>query len=124
MTTTRDAKTPVLRQGDVLLIPVAAIPDGLQDTRSDAKGRIILAYGEVSGHAHALDAKAVRGFHLRSSLADEPDYILVGPDGAQLNHETDDGGPADHQPIKLAAGAYKVARQREYSEEETRRAMD
>lgn len=41
------------RQGDVLLERIAALPSGLQLVPRD-KGRVILAYGEVTGHAHAL----------------------------------------------------------------------
>ena len=41
------------RQGDVGLIPVASLPDGAKKVPRD-KGRIVLAYGEVTGHAHAI----------------------------------------------------------------------
>lgn len=43
----------MFRQGDVLIRPVASIPDGLKKVPLD-KGRVILAYGEVTGHAHAV----------------------------------------------------------------------
>jgi hypothetical protein len=42
-----------IRQGDVLLTPVASLPAGCQAVPLD-KGRIVLAYGEVTGHAHAI----------------------------------------------------------------------
>jgi hypothetical protein len=41
------------RQGDVLVQQVDEIPDGLHAVPLD-KGRVILAYGEVTGHAHAV----------------------------------------------------------------------
>lgn len=46
-------KQPILRQGDVLLTPIKALPAGCSEVPLD-KGRIVLAYGEVTGHAHAI----------------------------------------------------------------------
>lgn len=43
----------MFRQGDVLIRPVTSIPDGLKRVPLD-NGRMILAYGEVTGHAHAV----------------------------------------------------------------------
>jgi hypothetical protein len=43
----------IIRQGDVLLTPVLSLPVGLKEVPLD-KGRIVLAYGEVTGHAHAI----------------------------------------------------------------------
>lgn len=42
-----------IRQGDVLLRPVAQLPEGCVEV-PDVGGRIVLAYGEVTGHAHAI----------------------------------------------------------------------
>lgn len=38
-----------------MLIPVDSIPDGLKDVPLE-DGRVVLAHGEVTGHAHALVA--------------------------------------------------------------------
>ena len=46
------------RQGDVLLIPTDAIPEKAKRVTRDA-GRIVLAYGEVTGHAHAIASRGV-----------------------------------------------------------------
>lgn len=43
----------IIRQGDVILVPVRSLPSGLTPIPLD-KGRIVLAYGEVTGHAHAI----------------------------------------------------------------------
>lgn len=45
-------KNKIIRQGDVCLIPVAALPEGAKAVES--KDRVVLAYGEVTGHAHAI----------------------------------------------------------------------
>lgn len=69
------------RQGDVLLERIEKMPAGLTAAKRDA-GRVVLAYGEVTGHAHALtepgtrkltDEKGaeffeVKGQHLRFNL--------------------------------------------------------
>jgi hypothetical protein len=43
-----------VRQGDVILVSVDSIP---KNATIDAKekGRVVLAHGEVTGHAHVLD---------------------------------------------------------------------
>ena len=41
------------RQGDVLIVPVRSMPGGMARRERDG-GRIVLAYGEVTGHAHAI----------------------------------------------------------------------
>jgi len=45
------------RQGDVLLVPVAQIPDGARRVKRE-RGRVVLAWGEVTGHAHAIASSA------------------------------------------------------------------
>lgn len=42
-----------IRQGDVLIVPVQAMPPGCKDITPE-NGRVVLAYGEVTGHAHAI----------------------------------------------------------------------
>lgn len=47
------------RQGDVLIAPITetAVPDTARDAASeprDGRGRLVLALGEVTGHAHAV----------------------------------------------------------------------
>lgn len=49
----KPSSLPVIRQGDVLLQPAASLPAGCTLVPLD-RGRIVLAYGEVTGHAHAI----------------------------------------------------------------------
>ena len=91
------------RQGDVGIRRVASIPKGAKKVKRDA-GRIVLAYGEVTGHAHAVldrEATLVRSTDGRTFLR------LDAP--ATVVHE-------EHAPVKLAPGAYEVIRQREWSD--------
>ena len=87
------------RQGDVLLVAVEAIPEGATVERRS--GRIILAEGEVTGHAHAIaepDAKVFTHAGQR--------YLLTRSI-AQLVHE-------EHAAIEVPEGAWHIVIQREY----------
>jgi len=46
-------KPQQVRQGDVQLQPVSSLPSGCTEIPADGN-RIVLAYGEVTGHAHAI----------------------------------------------------------------------
>lgn len=43
-----------IRQGDVYLIPVKALPAGCTPIQPEGGRRFVLAHGEVTGHAHAI----------------------------------------------------------------------
>lgn len=99
------------RQGDVLLKPAKNIPDEAKPVKRD-QGRVVLAYGEVTGHAHAI---TTRGVEL---LEREAERYLRVKDAAELRHE-------EHSTIKVPPGIYEVVIQREYDDaEEWRRVAD
>ncbi|MET9118797.1 hypothetical protein ACIP3D_13460 [Streptomyces longwoodensis] len=96
------------RQGDVLLVPVAdgAVPShvtGAPREPRDGRGRLVLALGEVTGHAHAVVGPG--------ELVREPGpfgpMLLHLPKGGRVVHE-------EHAAIALPKGWYRVVRQREY----------
>ncbi|MGY0065498.1 hypothetical protein ACWZEH_01360 [Streptomyces sp. QTS137] len=96
------------RQGDVLIVPVAdeAVPARVRDAPKeprDVRGRLVLALGEVTGHAHAVVGKG--------ELVSEPGpfgpLLLHLPEGGRVVHE-------EHATITLPKGWYRVIRQREY----------
>jgi hypothetical protein len=89
-----------VRQGDVLLVPVDEIPDGARSLARTG-GRVVLAEGEVTGHAHAIRAA---GATLLG--AGEERYLRVTAP-VTLDHE-------EHAAIEVAPGAYRVVIQREY----------
>lgn len=100
------------RQGDVLLVRVSGIfnkgiPKGAKDiTPKDA--RIVLAFGEVTGHAHALEEAKIGKAKLWDAGAERFLQVL---EKTALTHE-------EHSPIALEAGVYKVVQQREYAPED------
>ena len=102
------------RQGDVLLRRIPEMPSRLQFVDFD-RGRVVLAYGEETGHAHAFaeDARILQFRDPVSRLA----FLRVGHGGAELCHE-------EHNPILVLEGKYEVLRQREYTEEMIRPVLD
>ena len=99
----------IYRQGDVFLIPTDTI-GGRQESR-EKDGDIILAHGEVTGHAHRIKDKKASTFYL-----DGKRYLMIeGP--TDLTHE-------EHATITLPPGNYEVRIQREYTPEEIRNVVD
>jgi hypothetical protein len=92
----------MLRQGDVYLIS-AAIPDGTTTVARD-NGRVILAYGEVTGHSHAIAAPEAT---LVRTVEDERFLRIVGS-AVDLVHE-------EHATITVAPGEYRVVIGREFT---------
>ena len=74
-----DERPLQFRQGDVLLVAVPAIPADAE--RQRAHGRLVLAEGEATGHAHAIAEPDAREFR----VGDER-FVLVRS-AAQLIHE-------------------------------------
>tara|TARA_Y100001978_G_C23554467_1_gene366179 strand:- start:116 stop:457 length:342 start_codon:yes stop_codon:yes gene_type:complete len=99
------------RQGDVLLVKLdlEKIPDGA--TREAVDDRVVLAYGEVTGHAHAIDPLCASLYRWQN------DRLLEANAGAVLVHE-------EHSPITLEPGFYRVIQQREYEPGSSRPVID
>lgn len=102
----------MIRQGDVALVAIDAIPIDAAELPRDEGDRVVLAYGEVTGHAHALHEPGVT--MLRAANADV--FLrVIAP--SNLVHE-------EHAKIAVPPGKYRVVRQREYSPEEIRTVAD
>lgn len=125
-------KLKQIRQGDVQLQQVAKLPDGCTEVLTDNGRRIVLAYGEATGHAHAISD------HIdHSQPADEitenaiaraqaKARLLVAPNGERyldvtrtvtLRHE-------EHDAHILAPGVYRLPRQMEYTPAALHRVQD
>jgi hypothetical protein len=98
------------RQGDVLIMKVDSMPPEAVPVEPDGD-RVVLAYGEVTGHAHAL---SVSGASLYEHT--EGRFLKVVAPSALVHEE--------HSPIELDPGIYKVIRQREYAPREVRFVSD
>jgi hypothetical protein len=105
-------ESEMFRQGDVLIIPVKSIPRTA--TAVECDGNVVLAYGEVTGHAHAIKSE-------RAALFSDPKlaaiFMRVTGDSVALEHE-------EHGTITLPPGSYRIVRQKEYSPQEIRQVAD
>ncbi len=98
----------LIRQGDVLLIPVDHLPEG---TQPNGSGRLVLAEGEATGHAHVIDdprASLAVKVALPDTLGDTTFLLVDGHAAVALTHE-------EHSTLLVPPGAYEVRRQREYA---------
>lgn len=116
---TRHMTKTQYRQGDVLLVrdDDAAI-DG--ETVNRDRGHVVLAYGEQTGHAHAIASKAATLF----TIANVAYRVLELKEAAKLKHGKIGALRGDHETITLPAGRYRVIRQREFSPEGDRYVAD
>jgi hypothetical protein len=121
----------IIRQGDVTLVRVAktAVPKWAREVKADDKadGKVVVEYGESSGHGHRIADKGVLGF--RAETAEMAalaglDVVLVGGAGAVMRHEYADGRHAEHDPVTMREGVWERAVQVEYDPEEERRVAD
>ncbi len=121
-----------VRQGDILLIKVDALPEA--PARPSTRGNHLLALGETTGHAHYvrdLEGAMVEANDTMRTFARNEHGLLearalvgglrIGGAGATLWHGTptaDVVGPrdADHDPIGLPTGDYLVLCPREYDD--------
>src|SRR5687768_9354181 len=101
-------RRPCYRQGDVILVPIDALP-----TTKLMPHRPVLAEGEITGHAHRLTRPDTAQVY-----ADGPRLFLkVSGDTATIEHE-------EHKAITVPKGLYEIRIQREYSPAEIRRVVD
>lgn len=90
------------RQGDIMISAPCDLPAGVKLVKRD-KGRIVLAYGEVTGHAHAIHDRRAKLWE----AADGRRYLQVAQP-CDLQHE-------EHSTIHIMPGTYEVIRQCEYA---------
>jgi hypothetical protein len=97
-------KTPtkMYRQGDVLIVAVADLPASSVVPRT-TRG-IVLAEGEVTGHAHRIPSRSAQLFRTEESAR----YLRVkGPAPVQLEHE-------EHATVTIPPGVYRISIHAEY----------
>lgn len=104
----------MFRQGDVMIVRDDNAEIG--DSVPQDNGRVVLAYGEVTGHAHAISGSDTMLFERRQDPTPNNRVLkVVRP--TSLRHE-------EHSPIRLDVGIYRIIRQREYEEGEIRNVAD
>jgi hypothetical protein len=118
----KQAKQIIIRQGDVSLIKVTSLPQGAAEVKNEEGKRIVLAYGEVTGHAHAIYEQTDQ---VRIWADGKVKYLEVmakamtegGEPGVMLRHE-------EHTHARIAPGIYKLPVQVEYTPQALRRTAD
>jgi len=107
------------RQGDVYIIPVTEdnAPELEKDTVPRDRGRVVLAYGEATGHAHAIHNPTAQYFPIVGKPKEDDDRLLKIVQTSDLVHE-------EHSTVAIPPGLYIVRRQREYHPEEIRTVAD
>lgn len=105
-------------QGDVMLIPVAELPNGHKVVAPE-KGAHIVTHSET-GHNHiVIDRPGVTMFQDAMDMFRA--FLVIEGEPADLEHlRTTD----THETVRLEPGVWEVRRQREYSPEGWRRAAD
>lgn len=101
-----------IRQGDVLLQPVSKLPEDV----TEIQGPVVLAFGEVTGHAHSIKLTEADRQKVRYWDAGAERYLQV-LEKVALTHE-------EHGEITLVPGIYKQGFQVEDFGEEVRRVTD
>ena len=99
-----------IRQGDVYLKPCDKIPAGAKEIEP-INGRLVLAEGEATGHAHTIEADCATLFGVDESM------VVVVDKPTTLDHQ-------EHGALEVAPGQYWVVGQREYAPEAIRRVLD
>ena len=109
-------KPQLIRQGDVMFLPVAALPAG--DRKKRENGTV--AYGEVTGHHHSLMTEDLT----RAEVLEIGDglFVHVSEDGIRIEGAT--FTHQEHLPVTLPPGDYEVRIQREYAPDEIRNVID
>ena len=104
------------RQGDVMIRLVNALPSKATPVDNTHLGRIVLAYGEVTGHAHAIALSEASEYTMQDAAGAVRRFLDV-TSGATVVHE-------EHAAIPLPAGVYEIIQQREYSPQAIRNVAD
>lgn len=124
------------RQGDVYLFQVDELPVNMEPSEP-VKENHVLAYGEATGHCHAIKKEDCELFVANENLYDlarkygvtDPRAVTHGlrivVNNTKLLHGTPSRGFSDydHTPIELPDGCYIVLRPREYDDSDEFRAI-
>ncbi len=106
----------MIRQGDVMVVPVAALPAKRQAVPAE-NGRVVLAHGEATGHHHSF-AYSDRVALFREDGSGGGLFLCVSGDApVALEHQ-------EHTALAVPPGTYRVVRQRVWSAGMARRVAD
>lgn len=111
-----------VRQGDILLIKVSEIP--IDAIKQKKKNLTILAYGEKTGHMHAIKSDGVVEYKKGQDRFFKVGKAVILSHGLKKEIEEKIKVNKDHDIIEIPKGEYKIIYQREYTPEKIRRIAD
>ena len=113
----RRAMIDQAHQGDVLIERVPEIPDTAIATPQISEDRVVLAYGEQTGHMHVIASPRVT-LYRDDGAGSGGTYIRVtGDRPVALEHD-------EHDSIDIPPGSYRIDVQRQYHPEDVRYVSD
>jgi hypothetical protein len=98
------------RQGDILVVPILSLPPAVKPLPRDPALGAVLAFGEATGHAHAIREHEAVLYVADNNEPHSPQSRFLSVGGAEpvpLRHE-------EHAWILLPPGHYRVVRQRTF----------
>lgn len=101
----------MFRQGDVLICKALTPKPKEASTVPRDNKRIILAYGELTGHAHAIEDEEATLWEFGGRR------WLITEESVSLNHE-------EHSTINIPKGEWEVIQQQEYTPAAIRNVAD
>lgn len=106
----------MIRQGDVLIVPVKALPTKIEMVEPE-NGRLILARGEATGHHHSI-AMSDRVAMFREDGSGGGLFLTVsGAAPVALEHQ-------EHSVLPIPSGKHRVLIQRTYQAGMAQRVAD
>lgn len=106
-----------IRQGDVLLVRIAALPKNARRKTINVGQRIVVEYGEATGHAHTLDPQTVEAYDILSEAGDIVGQAFKVLAPTPLIHQ-------EHAAIELAPAVWERWIQVESDGSEERQVAD
>lgn len=92
--------------GKAVRAGIETLKDAAVSTIPRENGKVILAYGEGTGHMHAIKDKTTEFFQCEDGRR----ILLVNDEEAKLVHD-------EHDTITIPKGEYEIVHQREYDPE-------
>lgn len=122
----KSTQLKMYRQGDVLLVAVAAVAAGA--VRQKREKEVVLALGEATGHMHVMDGAKVEEFRTEKPVPVfdwHAERFLRVQVATALRHEKAGQPTGEHDTLQIPAGDYAMIPQSEWSDEhEPRRVAD
>ena len=112
-----DFSRRAVRQGDVAVVPIVALPETATKAVAPEAGRLVLAHGEATGHHHSF-AFSERVAMFREDGSGGGLFLSVSAVApAALEHQ-------EHAALPVASGPHQVIRQRTFVAGLARRVAD